>query len=138
MDSTLAELAVSGAQAIVKLMATDAWEGAKKLVARIFSSRPEAVQQEFMQALDASRVQLAASPDPGATLEEHEKDRLEAELRLRLLQEPAVASIIADILELARATEAVNGKDVASIMIKAEAHDNARVYQQGSGIQHNG
>ena len=137
MDSTLAELAVSGAQAIVKLMATDAWEGAKKLVARIFSSRPESVQQEIVQDLDSSRLKLTAEGSHDTAVEQYELIRWETLLRQLLLEDPSVASLVADMLEFARSEGVPSVGDSTNIVINAHAQDSARIYQQGSGVQHN-
>jgi hypothetical protein len=138
MDSTLAELAVSGAQAIVKLMAADTWEGAKKLITRIFSSRPESDPRQILQDLDNSRLKLTAGDGQDATMQQYEQDRWEALLRLRLLEDPSVASVVTEILQFARSEGSISAVNSQSIVINAHAKDNARIYQQGSGVQNNG
>jgi hypothetical protein len=138
MDSTLAELAVSGARAIVQLMASDAWVSTKKLVARMFSSRSESAQREIAVDLDNSRKRITAGDMADSEAQECEQDKWEAVLKLRLLEEPTVAELIAEVLELARSKENINAGDKAAVLMKAEARDNSRIYQQGSGIQYNG
>jgi hypothetical protein len=138
MDQDLTELALSGAQAIVKLMATDAWEGAKKLIARIFPPRSDSAPQEILQDLDSSRLKLTAGSSPDPATQEYAEDRLEALLRLRLLEDPTVASSISEILEFARTRNAILSDGAAGIVMNADARDKARIYQQGSGIQRNG
>jgi hypothetical protein len=138
VDSTLAELAASGARTIVQLMATDAWGSAKKLVARVFASRPDSAQREIDADLENSRKRITAEDIVSPEVEEYEQDKWEAVLRLRLLEEPIVAEFIAEILEVARSGGTSKAGDTAAVVMKAEARDNARVYQQGSGIQHNG
>ena len=133
----MSELALTGAQAIVKLMVTDAWDGAKKLVARVFSSRSDPARQEMLQSLDSARLELAADKTVDRVRQKHEEDRLEALLRLRLVEDPAVANFIREILQFAQSKDAMQADGASRITLNAEAKDNARIYQQGSGTQHN-
>jgi hypothetical protein len=138
MDATLTELAMSGARAIVQLMASDAWQNTKKLVTKLFSSRSDRAQEEMAADLEASRMKITAGDAIDPKVQEYEQDRWEAVLRLRLLEEPEVAEVIAAILDLAQSKQLGGIGGTAPIVMKAETHDNSRVYQQGSGIQHNG
>jgi hypothetical protein len=137
MDSELASLATSGAQTIVGLMVTDAWQGAKKLIARIFASRPKQVSDQIMLELESSRSELINSDEAGAEIVQREESRWESILRLQLLENPQSVSFMGDLLEFARKQGVSNSIDSSTINISATASGNARVYQQGSGVQHN-
>ena len=138
MDSELASLATSGAQTIVGLMVTDAWQGAKKLVARIFASRPKQVSDQIMLDLESSRNELTSGEAGSSEILTLEQNRWESILRLHLLENPQAVSLIEELLAFGRRQGIADSADSSTISINATAMGNARVYQQGQGIQHNG
>jgi hypothetical protein len=137
MDAELTSLATSGAQTMVGLMVTDAWQGAKKLIARIFAVRPKQVSDQIMLDLESSRNELMSGGAPGSEMLKYAENRWESMLRLHLLEYPQDAPLIGDLMRFAQAQGIAVANDSSTISIHATATGNARVYQQGRGVQHN-
>jgi hypothetical protein len=137
MDAALTELATSGAQTIIRLMATDAWDGAKRLIARICTPQDEVPAEQIVRELENSRGQLTSYKPDDLQAQQHELDRWDSRLRLRLLEEPQIASLIEELVDFARARGLGGVIDSGPISMHASAVGNARVYQQGRGVQHN-
>ena len=138
MDSELASLATSGAQTMVGLMVRDAWDGAKRLIARIFASRPKQVSDQIMLDLENSWAELINDGESDSEVVKYEENRWESILRLHLLENPQAVPLIAELLEFAQAHAIPSPTDSSIISIHATAKGNARVYQQGRGVQYNG
>jgi hypothetical protein len=138
MDPELASIATSGAQTIVGLMVTDAWQGAKKLIARIFASRPKQVSDQLMLDLESSRDELINDNENNSEIFKLEGNRWESILRLHLLENPQAVLLIEELLAFGRSQGVADSIDSSTISINATATGNARVYQQGQGVQHNG
>jgi hypothetical protein len=138
MDEVLAELATSGARTIVTLMTTDLWHGLRERVVNIFRRGDRRQQEAVVAELEGSRDQILASPqDRRQGIETREQDRWEARLRIELIEQPEIADLIYSLVEEAKAVGVAVSSDSHNISIKASAHDNARVYQQGYGVQRN-
>lgn len=139
MDDTLATLATSGAQTIVTLMATDAWQKTKSLVTRIFSHKNPDLANEINGELEESRINvLAADSVSSGEVQQHEIDRWEARLRLSLLDDEAAADLVKELIEATKGQQLIGSAGPADISLRADAKGNARIYQQGQGIQYNG
>jgi hypothetical protein len=139
MDDALATLATSGAQAIVTLMVTDAWQKTKGLAIRIFSHKSPREAETIAQELEASRNKIltldSASSDE---IMRHEIDRWEAHLRLTLLEDDVTAALIEELIEVAKGQHSIGSATAGDISMRAKAKGTARIYQQGQGIQYNG
>jgi hypothetical protein len=139
MDEALATLATSGAQTIVNLMATDAWQKTKSLVTRIFSHNKPELAQDVDGALEASRTKILAFDTTFTQeIQRQEIDRWEAQLRLALINDNTAAGLIRDLIEAAKTQQLIATTGPTEISLRADAKGNARIYQQGQGIQHNG
>lgn len=138
MDPELASIATSGAQTIVGLMVTDAWQGAKKLITRIFVSRPKPISDQIMFDLESSRNELINGNENNSEMLKLEENRWESILRLHLLENPQAVSLIEELLAFGRGQGVGDSVDSSAISLNATAMGNARVYQQGQGVQHNG
>jgi hypothetical protein len=139
MDPELTALAAAGANTMVSLMLTDAWSGAKKLVTRFFTSGRDTTPEQISSELETSRheIQGSAGPD-SAEIQQIVQSRWETNLLLRLQQQPELASLVAEIVEYGREQGVAETSRPDNISIQARASGNARVYQQGHGVQHNG
>jgi hypothetical protein len=139
MDDALTALATSGAQTIVNLMATDAWQKTKRLVAQIFSRDKSDGATDTATELEVSRAKIIAahsSLDNG--VQQHELDRWEARLRLRLLEDDEMVASVKELIEIAAGQQFIGSAGPADISMRADAKGNSRIYQQGQGVQHNG
>ncbi|WP_147458801.1 hypothetical protein [Micromonospora sp. BL4] len=138
MDPAIAALAASGAQAIVGLMATDAWERAKGLAARVFAGRHRDATDLMVSDLDESRNEVAgAIGEDRYSVCRHQQDLWDARLRIALLGDPQIAHSIYELLDLAE-RKGLLAQNSQNISMHANAADQSRVYQQGQGIQYNG
>lgn len=138
MDEVLAELATSGARTIVTLMTTDLWHGMRDRVVNIFRHGDRGQQEAVVAELEGSRDHILTSlQDRRQEIETREQDRWEARLRIGLIEQPEIADLIYNLTEEAKAVGITASNDSYNISLKASAHDNARVYQQGYGVQRN-
>ncbi|MEU1397095.1 hypothetical protein ABZ403_13680 [Micromonospora zamorensis] len=136
MDPEFAALAAAGAQAIVALVATEAWEHTKELVARAFARHSDASAQGIGSELQRSQDRILAADSLGdLRVREKEQARWDARLRLLMLENPETVPIIDELVRSAGVTAASSSRTVE---MHAKANDQARIYQQGHGIQHNG
>ena len=138
MDPALTQLAATGAQTIVILMATDAWNGTVHRVAEIFRRSRGPASADPMGELESSRERIIkASFDNQATTIQEEQYRWEAHLRLRLLEDPAVSSLVTELIEAVGVGSNQPMVNLGNVTLRAKATGDARIYQQGYGIQHN-
>ncbi|MGV9604062.1 hypothetical protein ACWDR2_10020 [Streptomyces sp. NPDC003631] len=140
MDPALLAIATSSANALVSLMTTDIWERTKGGLSTLFSrlsKSPEMIVRE----LEESRRELVAST------ERQDQEETTAEIqqmwrgkfRRLLAEHPDAAKDLQELIKIWQ----VNSGDAETgpgnmIHQTATAHDNSRIYQQGSGVQHNG
>jgi hypothetical protein len=138
MDEVLAKLATSGAQTIVTLMTTDLWHGLRDRVVNIFRRGDNRQQEAVAAELESSRDHiLTSTQEKRQEIETYEQDLWEARLRIGLIEQPEIADLINSLLNEARAMGVTSSNDSHNISLKAHAHDNARIYQQGYGVQRN-
>jgi len=138
MDDALAALATSGAQTIVTLMATDAWQKTKNLAARIFSHKDLEAATQISDALEASRSKvLSADRTRSQEIQQQEIDRWESQLRLSLLDDDAAVDLIKELVEAAKGQQLIGSAGPTSISMRADAKGKSRIYQQGQGVQYN-
>jgi hypothetical protein len=137
MDQELVELATSGAQTIVRLMAADAWGTVRDRVARLFDRKSDQSMEPVLSDLDASRSRIVASAGESKTLvEQEEQDRWEARIRILLIDTPSIIPLLTELISANRSASSAE-MNSGFISLRADAKDNARVYQQGYGIQRN-
>jgi len=135
MDEVIADVLVSGAQTIVRLMVNDLWNGLRGSVARIFGDRHH---DRVVDDLEASRARLiSADTSSLERAERQEQDRWEATLRLRVLDEPDALELVRALIHDAHSAGLAVNTNSGAVKLTAYARDNARVYQQGYGSQHN-
>jgi hypothetical protein len=138
MDQDLTELAVTGAKAIVSVMATDTWATAKGRVARIFSRKGNQSGRGVTKELEASRKRiLTADGLSKAVAQQTEQDRWEARLRISLIDMPEMAPLLQDLIAAVLTIKPTNIANAGQVSLYAEAKDNSRVYQVGYGVQRN-
>ncbi|MEU5821859.1 hypothetical protein ABZ798_12180 [Streptomyces sp. NPDC047803] len=139
MDPALLTVASTSATALVSLMTTDVWERVKSGVSKVFtrtSTSPDAVHRE----LEESRIELQNSATRGdldETTTEIEQ-MWKGKFRRLLAEHPEARTELEELVclwqELPGGSSAGPGNVISQT---ATAHDNSRIYQQGSGIQHN-
>ena len=133
----MADLATSGAQAILRLLITDGWEAGKKLAIRIFS-RGDSSEENVTSELETSKELVAdAEGTTDTAIYQNELERWDLRLKLRLLEEPELAQNVQGLIDYGRGSDEYIAP-LPHITIQAKASGNSRVYQQGSGVQHNG
>ncbi|WP_405681892.1 hypothetical protein [Streptomyces sp. NBC_00057] len=120
--------------ALVSAMTTDAWQQARTAaIAWWRQARPDRAGQ-VENDLDGARIQLLAARDTGD--EDTEQAMIGAwQLRLHqlLAEDPALAEGLRRLLEshLQPALPTSEQNQIGSIVQRAEARDNARVYMAG-------
>lgn len=140
MDPALLAIATSSANALVSLMTTDLWERTKNGVSELFSrfsKSSEIVERE----LEDSRNELTASTDrddlEDTTAEMQQLWR--GKFRRLLTEYPDAAEDLKNIITLWQNSSGDTNVESGNVIHQtATAHDSSRIYQQGSGIQHNG
>lgn len=138
MDPALTQLAATGAQTIVTLMATDAWNGTAHRVAEIFKRSRGSASTDPVGELESSRERIITAQVGTETVVNQEEQELwEAHLRLRLLEDPAVSSLVMELIEAFSAGGNQPMANLGNITLRAEGKGHAKIYQQGYGIQHN-
>jgi hypothetical protein len=138
MDPELVALASTGASTLVTLMATDAWDQAKRAVAALFArSRPEAISL-VERELDESRSELVAALDRGDDLTEPELiTQWQGRLRRLLATDPGIETALRALVDDLEASASHVSIRTENIEMRAKASDHGRVYQQGQGVQYN-
>lgn len=130
MDAQLIELARTAGVALVTVMATDAWEGARDGIAglwrRVSPGRAEAVQAE----LDSSREDLVAAQERGdADTEAELGEEWGSRLRRLLREHPELADELRQFVETAEETS--GDRAGYRVHLRASASGEGRVYQAG-------
>jgi hypothetical protein len=138
MEAELVALASSGASTLVTLMATDAWEQAKRAITSLFArSRPDAVPI-IEGELEESRRELVAAHDRRDEQAEQELvAQWQGRLRRLLATDPDAASVLRAVVDELEASASRLSLHTKSIKMDAKASGHGRVYQQGQGVQHN-
>ncbi|WP_432155856.1 hypothetical protein [Streptomyces sp. bgisy153] len=139
MDPALLTVASTSANALVSLMTTDLWDRAKSGVAKLYarlSKSSEAVALE----LEQSRLELRSSAER-ADLDETTTELQQmwkGKFRRLLADYPDATAELAELVSLWQGSRGGNAEGPGNVIHQtATASDNSRVYQQGSGVQHN-
>jgi hypothetical protein len=138
MDAEVVTLINSGATTLLGLMVTDAWGRAKRGAVALFGGSDKGDPLPIASDLEESCVRLRAALDAGDVEAQTE---LATEWRSRLRRavqngDLALNSLREFVDENSGVLEKYNVR-VGEMSIHAEARDNSRVYQQGSGTQYN-
>jgi hypothetical protein len=120
--------------ALVSAMATDAWQQARTAAAAWWRQIHPGSAGQVEADLDADRAQLIAARDGG---DEDTEQALVGAWQLRLhkllTEEPALAEGLRQLLDthLQPALPAHEQTRISSIVLRADARDNSRVYMAG-------
>jgi hypothetical protein len=138
MDPALIQLAASAATTLVNAMTSDAWSAVRDRFANLLSRDGARDAGDVVRELDAARSRIeVADPDRrGRVADAIERD-LQADLTRTMSTVPGLAAEVeAAIADYSRQAGAFNTANT-TITLAGNAADNARIYQQGQGVQHN-
>ncbi|WFE29854.1 hypothetical protein O7623_12015 [Solwaraspora sp. WMMD791] len=137
MEAEIAGLVAAGASAIVGAMATDGWQVVKQRLARLFSrSQPQAYNAVLVDFEETRRDLLNAPTHERVRIASIHEGEWRARIRMLLVADQDAVREFRKVLEEIDSVSVGISADGATF--SANAYDNGRVYQQGSGIQYNG
>ncbi|MFF2377829.1 hypothetical protein ACFVUW_25925 [Streptomyces xiamenensis] len=140
MDEELASLAASAATSVVDSLATDAWEGVRDDVVRLWTRHDPAAAGTPGSELDAARALLLntgrreARPQLVADWEERFRGLLRAEPAAAEALSRLVSEIVAGAGAGGDAPAAARETTVTRTEMRAEASGRAQIYQAGNNI----
>ncbi|WP_330246317.1 hypothetical protein OHA33_27105 [Streptomyces sp. NBC_00562] len=139
MDPALLAIATSSANALISLMTTDVWERAKSGVTTLFArwSNSEAGTDAELESCRAELNDSSARGDLDETVAEMQQ-MWKGKFRRLIASHPEAVEELRTLIDLHN--EFLGERDdlkSPTINQSAAAHDNARIYQVGSGVQNN-
>ncbi|MEU7924693.1 hypothetical protein [Micromonospora sp. NPDC049107] len=137
MDEQLFELATTAGNAVVTLLATDAWQTAKSAMVSLWGvAHPQRVEVISGELDDARAALLAGRRSDGPTVEEELAGEWRGRLRRLLAADPGLADELKRLLD-EQLVPAARNAGVATVNQRARAEGNARIYMSGRDLSVN-
>lgn len=132
----IAQLIQEGAQALVGAMATDAWAGVRKRVAKLFGRGDHTAEQAEETTLDEFRNAIeSAQPELLDEVIREQQAELRGMLRVRLAADPVLAAEFASLVADVRGLVAQPGSGATMVRQTARADRGSTVTQAGRDVR---
>ncbi|NEK60429.1 hypothetical protein GCU56_21460 [Geodermatophilus sabuli] len=136
MDAELAALASSAGTTLINALTTDAWERAKALLAKFFSTDTAIETSAVSEIVDVRDDLMSIELDGREKVAQEYAIEWGARIRRQLNRNPQLADTLRAMVEdLNKASAGSIQGD--NINMTANAASDGRVYQQGKGVQYN-
>ncbi|MET9303755.1 hypothetical protein ABZX78_07925 [Streptomyces cellulosae] len=138
MDPALLALATAGANSLISLMTSDAWQQAKNGISRLFGRSEGPAAEDISREFEENRQELIRSiarEDPDTA--EELRVAWRGKFRRLLVEAPDAAEILRDLLKEWDSAQVGGSTQSTVVTQSASARDHGRIYQQGSGTQIN-